>query len=424
MPFGGLLLKITNYPFAFFPLFLISSFSESSELTCETTCYMDLILPLLPWLALFGLFGTFLISVDPVGRIFIYVTRNRSIERNSEKRLGIDLNYVKSAFNTNGINFEKDKIVNLWYFLFTLSAIFLVMLVSILPIPFENLCDIDCTKPLVVLLFPIGMLCVSIVLSNKLKIFQDYVDIATVYLFAVNSTDVRQHTKDSLSKSIEMGDWEMAERWRKTVLDDIKYRRGRKDVVLKAINAVFKPLYQHTRRLQDNSLNILDILDSPDWKTIEIQGYSLLIIDKTLHIEIKSFYDKIKQHRESISDFQNNITSIVEQTTKQIFSGLNMHHPMFSTHGKEIWSYVLYDRKSLEGRFNFPDIQFTHVRGNGTTIIKQDDPKHEEFIHKLHSNFYKDLNLLNLKNSYDEIIEQNKKLQAKLKEEIDIEKYI
>ena len=36
----------------------------------ETTCYVDLIYPLLPLIGMFGLLGTFLISVDPFGRIF------------------------------------------------------------------------------------------------------------------------------------------------------------------------------------------------------------------------------------------------------------------------------------------------------------------------------------------------------------------
>ncbi len=111
---GETLLKISNYPFVYSLFFLFSPIDENST-----------IFSVLPILSVVTIIGTFLIGVDPMGRIIKFLVKTRSKKLHNVKE--IEWRYVQSAYNTNTINVEKDKILNMIYFAFVI-IIFLVMM--------------------------------------------------------------------------------------------------------------------------------------------------------------------------------------------------------------------------------------------------------------------------------------------------------
>lgn len=287
MTVGETLLKITDYPFSFSITFLLLRADGIKDIFSEQTAIFLLIA---------GFAGTALTILDPIGKImkyyFLWIAKIsyldpeklspfekevakcslrigerlmnslRKIRKNDYDIAPNDFTkiswaYIHSAFHTSAIELEKDKIVSTYYFLMTLYIATLVITYSGIftdnyPDSFKNnvLCNVDCAKSATLVSINVIALCVVMVLIiNGNKFFNKILIVAT-YLFSVGSKEVPHESTESVYQFIEIGDWQTAEYWRRQIQDDLRYKRGMRDLIIKSTETVYEPLYKEFLRLE------------------------------------------------------------------------------------------------------------------------------------------------------------------------------
>lgn len=287
MTVGETLLKITDYPFSFSITFLILRAEGIKDIFSDQTAIILLIA---------GFIGTSLTILDPIGRIakhyFLWIAKLEYLEPEKQSTFEkivakysknfaiqltgllnkfskndvevipedfkkIDWTYIRSAFHTKAIELEKDKIVSTYYFLITLAvAVFVIKYSGIFADHFPNsltqsgLCGVDCAKSITEASIWFLMLCVSVVLIiNGTRFFNKLLIVAT-YLSSLGLKEVPRESTESVYQFIEIGDWQTAEYWRRQIQDDIRYKRGMRDLVIKSSEEVYDPLYTEFVRLE------------------------------------------------------------------------------------------------------------------------------------------------------------------------------
>jgi len=254
MPIGETLLKITDYPFSFSTIFVMLTNFGINPLG-ENGYF---------FLGLAGFVGTFLATVDPVGRwvrwYFMGFGRRKFFRTESTIT---DWSYQRSAYYTKSIEFEKEKLVSTIYFL--ISILFFTTLVTNLSILEEKIgsgillmdCDINCISNgmLTILLIMFSIIFAYMILNginmNKKA------EIVALYLFCISSPAVSKTTVESISRSIDIGDWKTAEYWKEKLIQEIKYEEGfrhqREEKFQEHIKIIITKFRKHKKEIDDSN---------------------------------------------------------------------------------------------------------------------------------------------------------------------------
>src|SRR3989338_7135533 len=266
MTAGETILKFTDYPFAYSFIGIILGgigfeFSQNHIL----------------FLGIAGTIGTLFTLADPIGRII----RKRAEKRLDKKFSDIEkkkepttLNFMKSSIKSRSIAIEIDKMVGLWYFMIITITFALVILLSItlankltedLPVSID--CNILCIQIISTLgssivLFILG--CLAIIFWKELD---DKIEIAGYHQEAISNEFVTENSVENMSRSVESGDWETAKLWREKIKEEIQYKKGKRELIIKSVDSVFSPLHSESSKFQNHLEYMKQTKQLTDFKT-------------------------------------------------------------------------------------------------------------------------------------------------------------
>ena len=180
-----------------------------------------------------------------------------------------DWNYLRSAYYTKSIDFEKEKLVSTLYFSF--SIMFFILLISD-PSLRENklmllqtsLCDVTCIyNSIIIILITMFTIMMCYLIWNGLNMNKKAETVA-LYLFCISSPVVSRSTVESLTRSIDAGDWKTTEYWKNKLQKEIKFEEGlheqRKINLQKHIKIIIEKFRKHKQEIDEkNHQQMLDI---------------------------------------------------------------------------------------------------------------------------------------------------------------------
>jgi len=342
MAIGATLLKITDYPFAYSIGFIVIGIL-GYDLSNEKA---------LPFLALAGFGGTFLAIVDPLGwltRNYFMILTKQDFRRKKNKQIVSEWDYIHSAFYTNSINLEKDKIVSIVYF-------FIIIFIFLSAIHYHdsfakklvienNLinCDLDCVRIYTwIFLFIAAMIISGKLIWNGMQLSKKATIVAT-YLFCIGASDVPRESVESINKFIELGDWKTAEYWQEKIREDIKYKKGKREIVRKSADVVFQLLHGDSIGIASSCNGILESrryygITTSVWSQMRTSGSHYMIEEIDLEHRIDNFYNMIEDY--------NKLSRICNDKTAKL---IKKHmSTKFGKEIKEIRYWTKYENSSSE----------------------------------------------------------------------------
>lgn len=436
MAVGEAILKVTDYPFAYSAIFIILAILGLEVFDEESY----------PYLAIAGILGTFLVIVDPLGWIvkgYILFSAKPTFVKKQDKKNRWD--NVKSAFNTKAIDLEKDKIVSMLYFLFILIIFFVALnsydqFAQRFEINFENIqCDVKCIRDTVLTPLGIGIFLVIIVIGAKGIKLPRKAEVVSSYLFAIGTTDIPRETVESISRFIELGDWKTAEYWEEKIHEDLKYKRGKREIIIKAAETIFRPLHEESVTIEQNINRINENkkyteIPVQTWTKIKNESAHVMIDDTDFRKRITDFYNKISDYNKLIIKSNRRIEKLIIETASKVYSkeirGLRYWViDKEGTHSSpETFDCVMNNIHPLKVYKNSKPLQVdVEFKKNGNDLTDTMKPAHTEF-HKFDEFWEQITNLVNtdpdilkIRQLCTEIEVENKKLQIKYTQQIELQ---
>jgi len=325
MASGETLLKLTDFPFSYSIIGILSGvlgFGISDNY--------------LIFLGIAGAFGTFLTITDPIGWLLRKNEEDRiekgyDVKHNSN--LTLEKQYKISALRTKSINFELEKIVGLFYFIIIL-ALFLAATMPPDSLLFEKLiiknnggellCDILCFK-MSYLSISLAALIILVIKANRFwKDLDKKIMIAGYHQIAINDDNATQTSIESMTRAVEQNDWELARIWQGKIKEEIKYKKGKRELIIKAADMVFSLLHKeavgfetqlkaipHTRRHPS--------FDHPEWDKIKQHSHQSIIEDTKLRHRIDSFYNMMYEYNGKLGEVSIIVDEIIKKHGTQVY---------------------------------------------------------------------------------------------------------
>lgn len=324
MTVGETLLKFTDYPFAY-SLVFIGAGMLGVSLT-QNNFYL---------LGIAGALGTLLTITDPGGAYVRYQLEHRlnKFKNKINKENDECFDYQKSAIHSRAIGIEIDRIVAMIYFVLT-AFIFLVGIVfpsSILAsnfIIYGQASKVICDSTCVITYSIIG----CFVIFGSLVIFahrrwselDEKVATAGVHQFAIGNENATRNSVENMTRAIDLGDWSSAEKWGEKIKDEIRYKKGKRDVVIKAAETVYKPLNSEFTRIQTTIetmqiRRIYPMINFGAWLAIKQNLAHLIIDDSDFRESMDNFQNKINQHDALVTKNHKIIVDIINQIMIKIY---------------------------------------------------------------------------------------------------------
>lgn len=434
MAVGETLLKITDYPFAYSAVFIFLAIG-GYDIFDENA---------LPFLVIGGILGTFLTIVDPFGMLvkgYVLFSSKQDLTKTHKERW----DYAKSAFYTKSMNFEKEKIVGIIYFLLLITAFLFAInytesFSKRFEIEIQNInCDSNCVKESINTI--IGFFGFIILISMFVKGYQlvSKAKIVSTYLFSIGNPDIPQETKESISKFIDLGDWKTAEHWGKKLEEDLLLKRGKRDIIIKSAESVFRPLHEESRNIDRELKQMKEIyryntISPQKWTKLVNEGAHVMIDDSSLRKQIHDFYEKISQYNLFAQKVNRKVENIIKTTGSEIYNK-NIRGLRYWVQEKsgihtnpETFSCLLYNihpsKMHEESKPLQVDVNYKKNGNDETEVMKVGHPefhKFDEFWHKASELFEKDSELKELRTLCEEISKENIILQDKYGEQIELQ---
>lgn len=431
MTAGETLLKISDYPFAYSFVAILSglvgySISQNHLL----------------FLGVAGAFGTLLTFVDPIGIIirrqqkYYFKTRPPYIE------------YSIKALSTRAINIEVDRIVGIIYFgitagLFIVTLLYSNTFVDNLQIAEKGksaLCDSKCIQK-----FGIAGASIALVISVifcALRWVRDLpikVSIAGIHQLAISSDFPSINSVENMTQAVEQNDWITADGWGQKIVEEMNYKKGKKEIILRAGEKIYRPLHRETHSII-NSLNTMNMMHSYRnlvvslWADIILTADDIIIEDAGLREEIEDFYGDVAKYNSTSGTIRNIIHNIIFQKSSKeygknitgitchvsVAGGNNDERPdlydcaMFNLHPREFW-----------GSGTLTYIEMTYL-SNGIQQSEQirDQPRIDAFD-KIWASVLEDVkierNILNFKDLITEIQRKGVALTQRYRDKVALE---
>lgn len=325
MAIGETLLKITDYPFAY-SLIGILTLWIGIDVSDDQFVYL---------LAGSGSIGTLLVISNPIGRYLASTLKHNFGRRkiaSFQSNQSNNFKYCIHAIETNSIKTEINKIVSLMYFALIIAlfgfAVGVSETVSNSFVFYQEdnipLCDSNClqlTLPFASFFFLVILIIVLV--KDWPKVIR-YAEIAGIYQLSISSEFVTSTSRSNMGRSIEQNDWRTAEEWAKIIETEIKTEKGKKDFNMEAIRDVYRPLYEESIQNEVATKNILNnnlstTFSSSEWDSIQSLTKQLVIKDKELLGKIKTLYGKIHDYNQYPPTLQNQIKEIIQKEASSFY---------------------------------------------------------------------------------------------------------
>lgn len=433
MAIGETLLKLTDYPFTYSLGFLaigVYGYNISDDRA-------------LSFLTAAGILGTFLAIVDPfgwiVGKYYLLIAYIEYRRLKLKNEIINDWNYLRSAFYTKSMSLEKDRMVGIVYFVITLFTFVAAITQSetfanrfVIKTSFLN-CELTCVQEYgwIILVSFASVLCLKIGFdSTKLT---KKADIVATYLSSINLASVPKESVTAINSFIELGDWKTAEHWKEKIREDIKYNRGKRDIIIKATDLVYTPLYRTTVDFQNNIRGMkysrrFPSYDVKEWQTIKINSKQSLIEETDLRGRIESFYELVSKYDEFMGTVNRKAEQIINQRASEIYDKnvRRIDYDVESPQGSgtvELFGCALFDVPPLDnynvrGRLRSLRVEFINEKQETQYANFNDTTLFDKMWELVRSDTKKDPDIMKMHKYFDEIKKENEELSRIFSEKI------
>jgi len=394
---GETILKLTDFPFSYSIIGIILGvlgFGISDNY--------------LIFLGIAGAFGTFLAITDPIGWLVRKNAEdriNKGYDNKNNSTQNLEKQYKISALRTKSINFEIEKIIGLFYFIIIL-VLFLAATMPPNSLLFEKLIISDSTGQLLcdVLCFKMGYfgaglaaLAILVVKANRFwKNLDEKIMIAGFHQIAINNDNATQTSVESMTRSVEQNDWETAKLWRNKIKEEIKYKKGKREMIIKASDLVYSPLHHESTQFEANLKSIpwtrrYPSFDHKEWDKIKQYSYQSIIEDEDLRRRITSFYNLMFDYDQNTGSVGRIVADIINKHASQVL-GLSIRRidcDVVSSRGSgnvDLMGCALFDVHPLEfyqDKGTLREFTITYTKDNATQDEKFDDSDILDQIWKL-----------------------------------------
>lgn len=325
MASGETLLKLSDFPFSYSLLAIIFSAMGSDFQGAN----------LFVFISIAGSLGTFLTIIDPVGRILRYALQSgfkKAKTKTNEPEIHRKLDHVIKSLKTRSINIEIDKLVSLCYFGFIL---FLASsLVANYPHVAEHaqikdangnsICDTNCITHVGNVVLFLGTLAIGAVGTYNYREIKKYSKVAGIYHMSINLETVTRSTIDSMTKAMEVNDWETATEWSTRIQNEITERKGEQNKIEQLIDVIYKPLYDEclaVKSAQEQSVKTRSYSNLPNgiWRHIKTLPIYYRLDDPELAAEIDELYALKDRFNELIPISNNRILDIIKEESSKTY---------------------------------------------------------------------------------------------------------
>lgn len=286
-------------------------------------------------LGITGFFGTLLTITDPVGNIIKKDMEKKFGKSRSSTEKGSTLterDYDLSAIKTRAIGIEVDKLVSIVYFTIVTLLFALAMTNYTFAEKFvisgndkEPICNVKCIQ----ISGTVISTCVAFYMNfytgrkwaselyNKIKI-------SGVYQLAIDSEYSMTTTVENMGRSIEQADWTIAKKWGEKIKEEIKYKKDKKEIIIKAVENIYQPLYAESVKIDSNCRGILE---NRHYYTIPVEGWSK-ITQKSEHVIIEEidfrtridvFYQSIVKYNDLVVNCNKKLEKIINDRLSETY---------------------------------------------------------------------------------------------------------
>lgn len=364
---GETILKFTDYPFAYSIVGIISgmigfSLGQNS----------------LIFLGLAGAIGTFLTIVDPLGEM-LRKNAERRIKKKSkiEKLDDLELQFKFSSLKSKSITYEMEKIIGMFYFVI---VIILFLIAVVVPTPFFDklvildndkvpLCSEWCFK-----FSYLGLgLSALIIISEKGRRFwkelDNKVNIAANHMSMINDDNATQTSVESMTRAVEQNDWGLAKIWQEKIKEEIKYKKGKRELIIKAADTVFSPLHfeasEFQKYLQNRMGDPFKEFTPEQWIKIKQNSLQSIVEDVDLRQRIKGFYNTMNDYNSVVPHLFLEMNNVINKKFSEVFNknieGVEFYlDPPNSGNTVHLQTCALFEIHPL--KFVRPPRQFNHFK--------------------------------------------------------------
>lgn len=311
MPSGETLLKFTDYPFAYS---IMAMFMGSIGVSLSQDHFI--------FLGIAGAFGTLLTVVDPIGGIIRNI-ETKYLEKRNKKI--IDLTFKLSALKTKAITFEIEKILGLFYFIILILAFAIAITI---PSPFfDKLIQKDILEILQLnelqlksIFLLVSAIVIGVLVIRATKFWNELdneIEIAAYHLIAINNDNATQTSIQNMTRAIEQNDWTLAELWKGKIREEIKYKKGKRELIIKAADSVFSPLHfeasEFKKYLQDRKEDPFKDFNTEKWMKIKQNSHQSIVEDTQLRRRIENFYNTMNVYNKNIPNLFLKVNEIIKK---------------------------------------------------------------------------------------------------------------
>lgn len=277
-------------------------------------------------LGITGFFGTLLTITDPVGNI---------IKKDMEKKFGkssdslknsilTEKDYNISAIKTRAIGIEVDKLVSIVYF----TIVTLLFAIAISNPTFaekfiingdskEPICNLSCVQGSGAII-SVGVAFYMNFYTGRKWASELYgkIRVSGIYQLAIDSEYPMTATVENMGRAIEQADWTIAKKWGEKIKEEIKYKKDKKEIIIKAVENIYQPLYAESVRIDSNCRGFLE---GRHYYTIQVTEWSK-ITQKSDHVIIEEidFRTRIDVFYQSIDNYNNLVVNCTKKLEKII----------------------------------------------------------------------------------------------------------
>lgn len=391
-----------------------------------------------------GALGTFFTLIDPFGILIRHRAKERIDERKNdeEKELGPTLrDYKISSLKSRAISIEIDKIVGLFYFITIMILFMLATVTSTSFIEKLTIKDLDgkiiCENLCLKTISWIGVGIVLTFLALRANQFwyelDDKIDVASFHQKAIGNDYATENSVENMTRAIDQNDWETAKLWWNKIEDEIKYKKGKKEVVIKVADLVYTPLHKTTIDFQKQIKFLkynrrFPTYNVGEWDTIKSNSNQSLIEESNLRTRIESFYDLVSKYNDFMGTVNRKADQILNQRASEIYEkdvkGIDYDVESPQGSGKvELFGCALFDVHPLDyynvrGRLRSLRVEFVN-ENLGTGYANFNDTQlFDKMWELVRMDVKKDPDIIKMHNYFDKIKQENEELSKIFREKI------
>lgn len=434
MASGETLLKLSDFPFSYSLMAIIFSAIGSDFQGANLFVYVSVA----------GSLGTFLTIIDPVGRILRHALKSsfkKAKNKTQDPEIHKKLDYVIKSVKTRSIGIEIDKLVSLCYFGFVLF-LFSSLIANypqvaehsqLIDAEGKSICDASCISTIGNIVAFSGLFPIAVVGISNYRDIKKYLNISGIYHLSINLETVTRSTIDSMTKAMEVNDWETATEWATRIQNEITERKGEQTKIEQLIDVVYKPLYDECLAVNnDQNQSIITrfyrSLSNGVWRHIKTLPIYYRLDDAEIAAEIDELYDLKDKFNELAISANNIIREIIEdESSKKYHKNVVRVNYFFKDkngrHAPDLQSCLMFGihpTKIPESQAGKPDnIEITYSNPNNVSESQQKNAKEdfEEFeqlwdimLERVNS----DVTITEMKSLFEQIKKINEQLSKKL----------